>query len=152
MEIAEAYAAGGAAALSVLTDERFFDGSLEALQRARAAVDLPVLRKDFVIDEAQVWEARAAGADAILLIVRILDDPGLAGLQALARELGMDVLVEVHDREELDRAQAADATVIVFEPELIKLLSGELRNDSDVNDTGFVNEMLSHRLRLMLLF
>jgi indole-3-glycerol phosphate synthase len=111
-EIAHGYATGGAAALSVLTDEQFFDGSLAALGEVRAAVELPLLRKDFVIAPVQVWEGRAAGADAILLIVRILDDPRLADLQALARELGMDVLVEVHDPYELDRALKVDATLV----------------------------------------
>lgn len=112
VEIARAYEAGGAAALSVLTDRTYFDGSLEALQAVRSAVSVPVLRKDFIIDESQVWEARAAGADAILLIVRILDDERLVALQSLARELGMDVLVEVHDRAELERAITAGSSLI----------------------------------------
>lgn len=111
-EAAAAYEAGGAAALSVLTDVEYFGGSLDALREARAAVSIPVLRKDFIIDPLQVWEARAAGADAILLIVRILDDPLLADLGALARELGMGVLVETHTAEEIDRAVAAGAEVI----------------------------------------
>ncbi|MBX6366144.1 MAG: indole-3-glycerol phosphate synthase TrpC [Gemmatimonadetes bacterium] len=111
-EVARAYAAAGAAALSVLTDRDYFDGSLEDLAVARAAVGLPALRKDFLVDEVQVWEARAAGADAVLLIVRILDDARLRALHALARELGLGVLVEVHDRAELDRALAAGATVV----------------------------------------
>lgn len=111
-EIARAYAEGGAAALSVLTDEQFFDGSLSALVAARAAVDLPLLRKDFIISPLQVWEARAAGADAILLIVRILDDASLMDFQALAAELRMGVLVEVHDLAELERAMKAEARLI----------------------------------------
>lgn len=111
-EVARDYAAGGAAALSVLTDAEFFGGSLDALRKVRSTVPLPLLRKDFVIDEVQLWEARAAGADAVLLIVRILDDPTLAALHALATELGMDALVEVHDRNELDRALALGATCI----------------------------------------
>jgi indole-3-glycerol phosphate synthase len=111
-EVARAYAAGGAAALSVLTDAEFFGGSLEALQLARLAVELPLLRKDFTIDPVQVWEARAAGADAILLIVRILDDARLRDLRALAEELGMDALVEIHDAAELARALAAGASLI----------------------------------------
>lgn len=112
VEIARAYAAGGAAALSVLTDERFFDGYLGALAEARAAVDQPLLRKDFLLSPLQVWEARGAGADAILLIVRILDDALLADLRVLAAELGMDALVEVHDPFELDRALRAEATLV----------------------------------------
>lgn len=111
-EIAQAYEQGGAAALSVLTDTEFFGGSLEALRRARAATALPVLRKDFIVDPVQVWEARAAGADAILLILRALDDSMLCDLLALARELEMDVLVEAHTAEEVNRGLAADATLL----------------------------------------
>lgn len=101
---ARAYAAGGAACLSVLTDEPYFQGSLDYLAQARAAVDLPVLRKDFMIDPWQVAEAHAHGADAILLIVAALDDGALAELEAAALDQGMDVLVEVHNDAELDRA------------------------------------------------
>lgn len=111
-EAAAAYERGGAAALSVLTDAEYFGGSLDYLRLARSAVSLPVLRKDFIIDPVQVWEARAAGADAILLIVRILDDVLLADLAALAHELGMGVLVEVHTAAELDRAMAAGAGIV----------------------------------------
>lgn len=110
--VARAYAAAGAACLSVLTDAEYFGGGLEDLRAARAAATLPVLRKDFVLDPVQVWEARAAGADAVLLIVRILDDARLEALQGLARALGMGVLVEAHDAPDLERALAAGATIV----------------------------------------
>lgn len=110
--IAALYEEGGAAALSVLTDERYFGGSLDALRAVRAAVSLPVIRKDFVIDPVQVWEARAAGADAVLLIARILEGTRLSELHAEAREAGLDVLVEVHDEDELGRALEAGATLV----------------------------------------
>jgi indole-3-glycerol phosphate synthase len=103
-DIAQSYAKGGAACLSVLTDEQFFQGATAYLQQARAACDLPVIRKDFIVDLYQVYDARAMGADAILLIVAALDHGLMAELEACARELGMDVLVEVHDGEELDAA------------------------------------------------
>jgi len=103
-EIAASYAAHGAACLSVLTDRQFFQGAPEYLMEARAACTLPVLRKDFIVDEYQVFEARAMGADAILLIVAALVLPRLRALEALAHELGMAVLVEAHDATELDLA------------------------------------------------
>jgi len=112
VDLAAAYRRAGASALSVLTDERHFGGALEDLRAVRAAVPLPVLRKDFVLDPLQVREARAAGADAILLIVRILDDASLRLLHDEATALGMDVLVEVHDRAELERAVALGADLI----------------------------------------
>ena len=102
--IAQSYAEHGAACLSVLTDVQFFQGSVDYLRQARAACALPVLRKDFMVDLYQVYEARAMGADAILLIVSALDHGLMAELEACALELGMDVLVEVHDGEELDAA------------------------------------------------
>jgi indole-3-glycerol phosphate synthase len=103
-EIARAYARNGAACLSVLTDERFFQGRAAFLQQARSACKLPVLRKDFIVDAYQVFEARAMGADAILLIVACLADVQMRELEACAHELGLDVLVEVHDGDELERA------------------------------------------------
>lgn len=109
---ARTYEAAGVAALSILTDAAWFGGSLGDLALARAASSLPVLRKDFVVDAVQVYEARAAGADAILLIVRILEDGHLSALHGLAESLGMGVLVEVHDDAELERALQAGAPVI----------------------------------------
>ena len=103
-EIARSYARHGATCLSVLTDVDFFQGSDDHLKEARAACALPVLRKDFTIDPYQVYEARTLGADCILLIVAVLDDTQLRELSALAQELGMDVLIEVHDAQELERA------------------------------------------------
>lgn len=103
-EIAATYAANGAACLSVLTDEQFFQGSPEYLKQARAACDIPVLRKDFMIEAYQVYEARAMGADCILLIAAALDLPCMRQLETIAHDLGMGVLVEVHNGEELDLA------------------------------------------------
>ncbi|MEP7058936.1 MAG: indole-3-glycerol phosphate synthase TrpC [Caldimonas sp.] len=102
--IAESYARHGAAALSVLTDVNFFQGAPAFLEQARAAMPLPVLRKDFIVDPYQVYESRALGADCILLIAAILDDALMRDLEAQAHELGMAVLVEVHDGTELERA------------------------------------------------
>ena len=103
-DIAQSYAEFGAACLSVLTDKQFFQGNNDYLKQARASCDLPVLRKDFMVDAYQVYEARAIGADCILLIAACLDDAKMADLEAVARSLDMAVLVEVHDRAELERA------------------------------------------------
>lgn len=109
---ASAYESGGAAAISVLTDERFFGGTLDDLRAIRAAVRLPILCKDFFLTPYQVYEARSCGADLVLLIVAALDDRRLRELEALTEALGMTALVEVHDQHDLARAVAAGATVI----------------------------------------
>jgi indole-3-glycerol phosphate synthase len=111
-EVVRAYERGGAAALSILTEEDHFGGSLADLQEAAGASDLPVLRKDFTIDPYQVFEAKAAGGDAVLLVVGALEPPTLAMLHGLARDLEMDALVEVHDEKELDVALEIDAGTI----------------------------------------
>lgn len=110
--IADSYARGGAAALSILTDHDFFGGSEADLISARAAVELPVLRKDFTLDPYHVWEARAIGASAVLLIVRILSDGQMRELLAVAREAKLAALVEVHDERELDRGVEAGAQIL----------------------------------------
>lgn len=106
------YETAGAAALSVLTDEKFFQGRVEYLQLIRDAVKLPLLRKDFIIDELQIYQSVACGADAILLIVAILDNAQLNGFRELAEQMRLAALVEVHDERELDRALAAGAAII----------------------------------------
>jgi len=110
--IARTYAASGAACISVLTDSKFFGGSLEILEKIRAAVDCPLLRKDFVVDRDQIAEARIAGADAVLLIVSALEQSELAAMHDYSKGLGLDVLVEVHDQTEFERALAIDADLI----------------------------------------
>jgi indole-3-glycerol phosphate synthase len=124
------YAANGAAAISVLTDAHFFQGHLDHLTAVRNAVGIPVLRKDFVIDPYQVYEGRAAGADAILLIVAALDDSRLADLHALITDLGMTALVEVHNESELERA-------LRVEPALIGVNNRDLKTfDVDLDTTA----------------
>ena len=125
-ETVTAYERGGAAALSVLTDERNFGGSLDDLRQARAASDLPILRKDFIVDPYQLYEAAVNGADAVLLIVAALDDETLGLLSAEARALDLDSLVEVHDEPELERALEADAEVIGINNRNLRDLSVDL--------------------------
>ncbi|HEY5261953.1 MAG TPA: indole-3-glycerol phosphate synthase TrpC [Solirubrobacteraceae bacterium] len=134
-EIAGAYERGGASALSVLTEGPNFEGSLDDLRAARAACGLPILRKDFVVDHYQLYEARAAGADAVLLIVAALEERELATLHELAGVLGLDVLVEVHDRDELARAASVGAR-------LIGVNNRDLR-DFTV-DVGRTSQLLEH--------
>ena len=121
--LATAYAAGGAAAISVLTEERRFGGSLADLRAVRAAVDVPLLRKDFVVDPYQVLEARAAGADLVLLIVAALDDDTLRRLHDQVGELGMRALVEIHDEPEAERAAALDPELLGVNARNLKTLA-----------------------------
>ena len=125
--IAAGYEAHGAVAVSVLTEPTFFDGSLDHLRAVRAAVDVPVLRKDFIVTPYQLLEAVTAGADAVLLIVAALDDATLGGLLARAASLGLGVVVEVHDGVELQRAVQAGATVIGVNNRNLRTLSVDLR-------------------------
>ena len=125
-DVARGYEKAGAAAISVLTDEPFFGGRMAHLEEVRRATALPVLRKDFVLDPWQVWEARAAGADAVLLIVAALTDAELRSLLGVAREAGLDALVEVHDRSELDRALAAGSRIVGVNNRDLKTLAVSL--------------------------
>lgn len=133
-EIARSYAAGGAACLSVLTDIDFFQGADRYLQEARAACELPVIRKDFTIDPYQIWEARALGADAVLLIVSCLELPLLTDLYACAQEAGLDALIEVHDLNELHQA-------LTLSPSLVGINNRNLRTFDTSLDTTI--ELLS---------
>ena len=130
--IARAYAGGGAAAISVLTEPTFFDGALAHLEAVRAAVDVPLLRKDFVVDEYQLLEARANGADAVLLIVAALEQPALESLQARAWQLGLATLVEVHDRDELTRALDGGARVIGVNNRNLRTLRVDVKASDDL--------------------
>ena len=140
-DIAQSYAEHGAACLSVLTDRQFFQGSVDFLKQARASCQLPVLRKDFLVDPYQVYESRAMGADAILLIVACLDDARMKDMEAIARGLYMAVLVEVHDAAELDRA-------LLLKTLLIGVNNRDLRTFETSLDTSLslVNKLPKDRL------
>lgn len=127
IRIAKTYERCGASGISVVTDERFFQGSLARLERVRQQVTIPVLRKDFILDPLQIYEARAAAADAVLLIVSILSDRQLKEFTALTHRLNMDALVEVHSGEELDRALGADAGLIGINNRDLKTFSVSLK-------------------------
>ncbi len=156
-ELARQYERGGAAALSVLTDRQFFQGSLDDLRAARAACTLPVIRKDFTLADYHVLEAAAVGADAILLIVAILDDAELRSLRELAAEYGMAALVEAHSAQELERAARSDARIIginnrdlnTFRVSLdtsVALAAGIPEGVIKVSESGIFNADDIHRL------
>ena len=133
-EIAQSYETGGAACLSILTDADYFQGSTDYLIAARAACSLPVIRKDFIIDPYQVYEARAMDADCILLIVSALDDASLNNLLALSNQLGMDALIEVHDAAEMQRALATGGKLIGINNRNLSTFETSLQTTLDMLD------------------
>ena len=158
LAVAEAYAAAGADALSILTDEKYFQGHLSYLAKIRERVDLPILRKDFIIDEVQIFESVVAGADAILLIVAALEQDSLLHLLDVAQNYQLDVLVEVHDLEEMERALESGARIIginnrnlrTFEVDLgtTERLSEEVGPDQIlVSESGIFNGTDTKRIR-----
>jgi indole-3-glycerol phosphate synthase len=136
LRIALAYNAAGAAAISILTDERFFDGRLEYLKTVAERVTIPVLRKDFIIDEYQIYQSAVAGADAILLIANILTPEELNRYYSLAKTLGMDVLMEVHNVEEVEKVLSTPASIIGI-------------NNRDLNDFNVDVSVTQHLIRLI---
>ena len=156
-DIAQSYAEHGAACLSVLTDQQFFQGSVDYLKQARASCQLPVLRKDFLVDPYQVYESRAMGADAVLLIAACLDDAQMRDMEAIARGLFMSVLVEVHDAQELERALLLKTPLIginnrnlrTFEVSLDTTLELKARLPPDrllVTESGILSREDVHRM------
>jgi indole-3-glycerol phosphate synthase len=157
-DIAQSYAEHGAACLSVLTDQSFFQGSTDYLKQARASCDLPVLRKDFMVDAYQIYESRAMGADCILLIAACLDDAQMRDLESLALSLNMAVLIEVHDGAELDRALALRSPLLginnrnlkTFEVSLDTTLNLQARVPADrllVTESGIASAADVQRMR-----
>jgi indole-3-glycerol phosphate synthase len=142
-ELAKAYKAGGAACLSILTDEPYFQGKTEHLLEGRAVCDLPVLRKDFIVDPYQVYETRAMGADCMLIIMAALDDGLIKELYDLATSLQLDVLFEVHDRDELDRAMKLDPQMVGVNSRNLKTLKVDLNTALDI-----ASAMPPHTLRV----
>lgn len=132
VRLAREYEEAGADCLSVLTDEQYFQGSNEYLSRVRQAVNVPILRKDFIVDAHQIYEARIIGADAVLLIAAILTTEQMKSFLSLSRDLGMDALVEVHDREELDRALTLDAKLIGINNRNLRTFVTDIRTTEEL--------------------